>query len=96
MEPSDSTSAEKDILSNADLSVCPGQCFRPVGLAIDKQGRLFMSSDATGEIYVLTGSDFSATDSPSGTSKDAETWLSFGFHGTLLLAAFVTAVTFLA
>ncbi|KKY35861.1 putative glucose sorbosone dehydrogenase [Diaporthe ampelina] len=28
-------------------------CFRPVGVAIDAKGRVFMSSDTTGEIYVL-------------------------------------------
>jgi hypothetical protein len=42
-----------DILANQNNSVCPSQCFRPVGLAFDSQGRLFMSSDATGEIYVV-------------------------------------------
>ncbi|KAL1889165.1 hypothetical protein Sste5346_009114 [Sporothrix stenoceras] len=50
---SDSTTSTNDILSNADLSVCPGQCFRPVGLAMDSKGRIFVSSDTTGEIYVL-------------------------------------------
>ena len=49
----DSNSSYTDILSNADNSKCPGNCFRPVGLAIDQQGRIFMSSDATGEIYLL-------------------------------------------
>ena len=43
-----------DIFANADNSVCPQNCFRPVGIAIDNQGRLFMSSDASGEIYVIT------------------------------------------
>ncbi len=52
-EPTDSTTAARDILSNPDLSRCPDNCFRPVGLAIDGQGRIFMSSDATGELYVL-------------------------------------------
>lgn len=57
----DSSSATADVLSNADLSKCPDSCFRPVGLAWDSQGRLFMSSDSTGEIYVLQRSDMSAT-----------------------------------
>lgn len=48
-----------DILSNADLSRCPGACFRPVGLAWGGQGRLFVSSDATGEVYVLQRAEFS-------------------------------------
>lgn len=42
-----------DILANADNSVCPDHCFRPVGIAFDDQGRLFVSSDASGEIYVV-------------------------------------------
>ncbi|CAN8098108.1 unnamed protein product [Discula destructiva] len=57
----DSTNATADILSNADLSKCPDECFRPVGLAWDSQGRLFMSSDATGEIYVLQQAEVAAT-----------------------------------
>ncbi|KUI53566.1 L-sorbosone dehydrogenase [Cytospora mali] len=57
----DSTTATVDVLSNADLSKCPGSCFRPVGLAWDGQGRLFVSSDATGEVYVLQKVEFSAS-----------------------------------
>ena len=55
--PANSTTAAADIVSNPDLSACPSQCFRPVGLAWDGQGRLFMSSDSTGEIYVVTKED---------------------------------------
>ncbi|KAK3333867.1 hypothetical protein B0T19DRAFT_483830 [Cercophora scortea] len=51
--PPDSTTAAVDVLSNADLTACPGRCFRPAGLAIDAQGRVYMTSDSTGEIYVL-------------------------------------------
>lgn len=58
---SDSNSATADVLSNANLSKCPDSCFRPVGLAWDAQGRLFMSSDSTGEVYVLQRSEMSAT-----------------------------------
>lgn len=52
-----STTAAVDMVSNPDLSKCPSECFRPVGLAWDTQGRLFMSSDATGEIYMITKAD---------------------------------------
>ena len=52
--PNTSTTAAVDILSNADVTQCPDACFRPVGLAWDSQGRLWMSSDATGEIYVIS------------------------------------------
>lgn len=67
--PSDSTNATADVLSNADLSKCPGGCFRPVGLAWDAQGRLFLTSDATGEIYVLQQAEVSA----SGGGGDGNT-----------------------
>lgn len=67
VEASDSTTALSDIISNPDLASCPGACFRPVGLAWDSQGRLFMSSDSTGEIYVLTQSTATASGTASGT-----------------------------
>lgn len=60
--PAQSKSALTDIMSNVDVSKC-GQivpyvwnkdCFRPAGLAFDKKGRLFMSSDETGEIWAIT------------------------------------------
>jgi hypothetical protein len=54
---SNSTTAATDIISNSDLSRCPKGCFRPVGLAWDAQGRLYMSSDSTGEIYIITKTD---------------------------------------
>ena len=58
---SDSLTAAVDIMANADNSKCPDQCFRPVGLALDSKDRVFMSSDATGEIYVLAKTVASAT-----------------------------------
>lgn len=73
--PANSTTAAIDIVSNPDLSACPGSCFRPVGLAWDTQGRLFMSSDSTGEIFVVTREDGSgvadvseAADAANGAS----------------------------
>ena len=45
--------ATTDIFTNLDNSKCPSNCFRPAGLAFDKQGRLYVSSDASGEIYVV-------------------------------------------
>jgi hypothetical protein len=68
-------------MANADTSKCPNQCFRPVGLALDSKDRVFMSSDATGEIYVLAKTVASATttsatttgtgSSPTATKKSA-------------------------
>jgi hypothetical protein len=49
-----------DVVSNADVSLCGGSsggCFRPVGLAWDDRGRLWMSSDATGEVFVVLRGD---------------------------------------
>ncbi|KAF2654383.1 soluble quino protein glucose dehydrogenase [Lophiostoma macrostomum CBS 122681] len=67
-EPSNSTTAAIDIVTNPDLSKCPDQCLRPVGLAWDSQGRLFMSSDSTGEIYVITRSDGSSANDANPSS----------------------------
>ncbi|KAI3535962.1 hypothetical protein CSPX01_11119 [Colletotrichum filicis] len=65
-ESADSRTPITDILSNADTSSCPDHCFRPVGLAWDSQKRLFMTSDSTGEIYVLQRTDVSvSTSSPA-------------------------------
>jgi hypothetical protein len=50
-----STNAAIDIVWNPNMSACPQNCFRPVGLAWDLRGRLFMSSDSSnGEIYMIT------------------------------------------
>lgn len=50
-----SQTAAKVIMENSNTGSCPGSCFRPVGLDFDKKGRLYMSSDATGEIHVIYG-----------------------------------------
>jgi len=52
-----SKTAAIDVITHKDLSKCPGECVRPVGLAWDSKGRLFMSSDTTGEIWVITRND---------------------------------------
>ena len=54
-EPSTSTTATVPIMQNTNVASCPNSCFRPVHMAFDKAGRLFMSSDQSNEIYVLTG-----------------------------------------
>lgn len=48
-------SAAENIMINSNLSACPGKCFRPAGLAWSPSGKLFMSSDATNEIWVIGG-----------------------------------------
>lgn len=67
-EPSNSNTSTIDVVSNPDLSQCPDSCFRPVGLAWDSQGRLFMSSDATGEIYVVVRDDGGSANDANPTS----------------------------
>ncbi|KAK3693188.1 soluble quino protein glucose/sorbosone dehydrogenase [Podospora appendiculata] len=62
-----STDFLTDILSNDAKSVCPGACFRPAGLAFDAAGRLWMTADSTGEIYVLEKLDGTPTATASGT-----------------------------
>ncbi|KAM5358919.1 hypothetical protein ACJA88_015259 [Fusarium oxysporum] len=49
-----STNAATPIIYNEDVSNCPDDCFRPVGLAWDLEGRLWFSSDKTGEIFMLS------------------------------------------
>jgi hypothetical protein len=52
-QPTSSPLAGTQIMANPDNTQCPNSCFRPTGLALDSKGRLFMSSDATGEIYLI-------------------------------------------
>jgi len=70
---STSMTAAIDIVANQDNSKCPGKCFRPVGLAWDSQGRLFFSSDATGEIYVVSRATSSTTSTSGSTSTSSKT-----------------------
>jgi len=53
--PSDSKTAAIPVMENSNAGACPGQCFRPVGLAFDAKGRLYVSSDSSGEVYVIYG-----------------------------------------
>ncbi|OAP55167.1 hypothetical protein AYL99_10867 [Fonsecaea erecta] len=74
-----STTAARDIFANADNSKCPDDCFRPVGMAIDDRGRIFVSSDASGEVYLVskvsegnaTPSTTSGSPSPTSSSSAA-------------------------
>ena len=67
--PASSNISTTDIFSNTNNSVCPDNCFRPVGMAFDKKGRLFVASDTTGEIYVIVREESST--GPSMTSSSA-------------------------
>ncbi|KAK9766029.1 hypothetical protein K7432_005174 [Basidiobolus ranarum] len=43
-----------DVWGEKDPGNCVGACFRPVGLAFDSQGRLYVSSDESSEIWRIT------------------------------------------
>jgi hypothetical protein len=93
--PANSTDAIIPILANVNNSGCPDNCFRPVALAFDKKGRLFVSADESGDIYVITRSDGGSVDDmetasgsstpKSGASKRKAFWL----RPSLLTALFV-------
>ena len=73
---SSNNTAYTDIFANMDNSQCPDNCFRPVGIAVDGSGRLFMSSDATGEIYIIAkeqGANGSFSGGSGGSSSGAKT-----------------------
>ncbi|KAL7932637.1 soluble quino protein glucose dehydrogenase [Trichoderma chlorosporum] len=76
-----STGAVTDVITNQNLSNCPNQCFRPVGLAWDTSGRLWFSSDATGEIFVLE-----RTNSTGNGTGNAASGLISGMPGTVAVA----------
>ncbi len=70
VDPSTSKTAAVDIITNAvDITQCPGSCFRPVGLAWDSKGRLFFSSDQTGEIYMVVRKDGTPVNAVKGASS---------------------------
>lgn len=78
---SDSTNSLIDIMTNGDASKCPSSCFRPVGLAMDSKGRIFVSSDATGEIWVLAKTNSTSTGgtgTQTGTASPTPTGQSTG------------------
>jgi hypothetical protein len=82
VQDADSVDPVRDILTAPDVSRCaePGACFRPVGLAFDAAAqRLFVSSDATGEIWVVVrdgeeedeGADSDGNGGGSGSSPSS-------------------------
>ncbi|KAK4211526.1 soluble quino protein glucose/sorbosone dehydrogenase [Rhypophila decipiens] len=92
---SHSPDAMIDIMTNPDNTVCPGNCFRPAGLAFDSAGRLWMSSDTTGEIFVLTKTDdagagvFVLPEGHKGTNAAQKLNLGWGMYAGLVVAGFL-------
>jgi len=41
------------LVQATDLATCPGSCIRPVGLAFSSSGVLYVSSDSSGELFVI-------------------------------------------
>ena len=81
--PSTSTTSYTDIFTNEDQSKCPNACFRPVGMTFDKQGRLFVSSDTSGEIYVLVA------DATVGSGNSSSNATSVGARSAFPEKAFI-------
>ncbi|KAH8921643.1 hypothetical protein BT69DRAFT_1351483 [Atractiella rhizophila] len=68
---SDSGTGYSPVISSPRLSRCPNGCFRPVGLVFDKRGRLFVTSDSTGEVFVIQASNSTT----GGQTSDASSLL---------------------
>ena len=49
-----STTGSSFLVQAANLDTCPGTCIRPVGLAFADDGRLFVSSDSSGELFIIS------------------------------------------
>lgn len=70
VEPSDSTNSLVDVMWNQDLSKCPDSCFRPVGLAVDGEERIWMTDDDKGDIWVLKQVGEVKSDNDSGSGEN--------------------------
>ncbi|CAE7086614.1 unnamed protein product [Rhizoctonia solani] len=51
--PPNSAKGYEHIVYAPDLTKCPSQCICPAGLAFGKEGQLYVTSDATGEVFVI-------------------------------------------
>ena len=103
IEPSTSMTAPIDIFEAHDVTSCDINntlCIRPVGLAWDSSGRLFMSSDATGEIWVILRADGKPTISTKGApgkvgKSSPSSASSLGVSSMSILAVITTVFAFL-
>ncbi|KAF8458524.1 hypothetical protein BDZ91DRAFT_666010 [Kalaharituber pfeilii] len=87
-----------DIMWNRDTMRCRQKgCFRPVGVVVDSAGRVWMGSDATGEIFMLwtTGNrsgaplqdgDENEEDDGDEASGENDAWLRKGNWGFTVVA----------
>lgn len=99
MEPSTSKDAAIDIMANHDVTKCyDDPCIRPVGLAWDSKGRLFVSSDETGEIWAILREDGESTSSTKGGPgpvPNPNTGSLLGATSMSILALLTTVVAFI-
>ncbi|KAI0789184.1 hypothetical protein C8Q75DRAFT_177587 [Abortiporus biennis] len=54
ISPPTSTNGYDFVIQTTDLDTCPGTCIRPVGLVFESDGRLFVTSDSSGELFVVS------------------------------------------
>ena len=52
--PPSSKTGYSFLVQATNLDTCPGTCIRPVGLAFANDGRLFVSSDSSGELFIIS------------------------------------------
>ncbi|KAG9230707.1 hypothetical protein BJ875DRAFT_471416 [Amylocarpus encephaloides] len=74
--PANSSNSSRVIMANPENSRCPNACFRPVGLALDGAGRIFFTSDSTGELWVMaktSGDTPTPSTTTSGTASPSAT-----------------------
>lgn len=74
-----------DVVWTRNHTGCPGACLRPVGLAVDKRGRVWFTADRSGEVWLITvlggnGTNGTETGGGGGTgaNETAETGTSGG------------------
>ncbi|CAE6414189.1 unnamed protein product [Rhizoctonia solani] len=84
----DSRNGYETVVGASDLSQCPNGCIRPVGLVFDRLGRLFVSSDTTGEIFVVENAnapDVGSSSSSAGFANGVNLARVLGVLGILLV-----------
>ncbi|KAI0348128.1 hypothetical protein BDW22DRAFT_1350278 [Trametopsis cervina] len=52
-----SNSGYSFLVQATNLNTCPGTCIRPVGLVFSSDGRLFVTSDSSGELFVVSSAE---------------------------------------
>lgn len=67
VKPRNSTDSLTDIVYMRSTDACPDNCFRPVGLAWDSKDRLFVTSDSTGEVFIIERQSGTPTSDEAGT-----------------------------